>query len=194
MAEQIRPKLSTSRSAQTLGAMVRDDKIDRRKPPALTRHPMDELEIRRVKARVPTQLSACDGMTKELLRKDDIDDDRYSLTLDMLKDPPVVLGSSDRGGPYKLPKLADMPQSAISDYYATIVDFLRRQRQVFSDIYDPEDGVKNIMERVRATLGQISYEAAQEKRYHEKDLKLRWIHLPANNAGLSSVLLRDMLC
>lgn len=199
IAKTMRGKLSTSHGAHNLGALVGDDKIDRRKPASPTRLP---IAASTVKDRNPQQRSGRARLTKDAQRKGDIDDDRHSQTLDILEDPPVVIGLSDRGGPYKLPELVDISQAKIANYYATIVDFyhqgrrvdfLRRQTEVFNVIYHPNLGAKNIMEKARARLRHISPEIEQVKSYDDKDLKLRWIHLPVNNVSCPQPVILSIL-
>ncbi|KAE8449130.1 hypothetical protein EG329_008514 [Mollisiaceae sp. DMI_Dod_QoI] len=86
-------------------------------------------------------------------------------------------------------------KAKIDDFFAGIIDiyndgdgvaFLRRSRRVEKVIYDM--GPKAIMESARApvkksqiTLGEAQVGEAQETDRKEEDLRLRWVHLPANN-------------
>ena len=120
-------------------------------------------------------------------------EDKYSLTLDMLRDPPLVVGNPELDESYKRPSLTTTSKDEINGFDATIVDFysqhgrvkfFRRSRKVYNVIYDDNAGVEKIMNQARATIGKISPEAAKEQEYSREELRLRWIHLPANNVSL----------
>lgn len=117
---------------------------------------------------------------------------KFSLTLDMLRDPPLVVGMSDSDEKYDMPTIEQPLLDEIADYDATIVDFyraegrvnfLRRSRPIYDVIYNKKAGTKSIMDEARKKLEEISPEAAQEKHYAGDERQLRWIHLPANNVS-----------
>ncbi|KAB8300380.1 hypothetical protein EYC80_000562 [Monilinia laxa] len=145
----------------------------------------------------------------------------YSLTIDILKDPPLVQGWSEPDDPYRYPRLSNMSKRSsenfngpsekllqdfkgtIVDFYrhekSTRVDFLRRSRTVWDIIYGkPKEsgneksqdecstsGPAMIMKESGGKLKEIdlSSEVAKQESYSEKDLQLRWVHLPANNTN-----------
>lgn len=118
---------------------------------------------------------------------------KYELTVDMLVDPPPMTGVSTE--PYIITSPKEQLRQKIKDYYATIVDFycrdgridlLRRTRTVDTVIYQGENvktpnGPERIMDEARKTLGDISPGDAKEKNYTKEELRMRWVHLPANN-------------
>lgn len=118
---------------------------------------------------------------------------KYELTVDMLVDPPPMTGVSTE--PYTITSPEEQLRQKIKDYYATIVDFycrdgridlLRRTRTVDTVIYQGENvktpkGPERVMDEARKTLGDISPGDAKEKNYTKEELRMRWVHLPANN-------------
>ncbi|KAL4970686.1 uncharacterized protein BDV14DRAFT_194476 [Aspergillus stella-maris] len=100
-----------------------------------------------------------------------------------------VKGHSDKDEKYELPKLAANLEDTVKDIKPTIVDFychdarvdfLWRSRTIQDIIYSLADqgGPEKIMDEARRTLKDIDSESLV---YKSQDLKLRWIHLPANN-------------
>lgn len=124
-------------------------------------------------------------------RKAEQEKDEYSFTLDILRDPPLVIGMSESDEPFERPSFnkaledVDGFDATVVDFYHHNgrVDFLRRSRNVFSVIYSQQAGVEKIMDEARKLLEKISPEAAEEKKYSQEDLQFRWIHLPANNVS-----------
>ncbi|KAI9646501.1 hypothetical protein NHQ30_004494 [Ciborinia camelliae] len=143
----------------------------------------------------------------------------YSLTIDILNDPPLVQGWSESDEPYRYPELDagskessddfDGPskkllqefEGTIVDFYrhdeGTRIDFLRRTRTIWDTIYEKPkasetdgseashstSGPAKIMEEARENLKKIGSNSlvARQELYSEADLRLRWVHLPANN-------------
>ncbi|KAL9109115.1 MAG: hypothetical protein Q9227_006206 [Pyrenula ochraceoflavens] len=112
------------------------------------------------------------SMIQDESRVEEDEENRFSLTLDMLRDPPLVVGMSDSDEAYQTPVIEDTVKRDIDKFEATIVDFyrrdgrvnfLRRSRKVFNVIYDKNAGVEKIMKEARGTLKKISPEAAKEK-------------------------------
>ncbi|KAI9040728.1 uncharacterized protein KD926_007809 [Aspergillus affinis] len=140
-----------------------------------------------------------DGLRSQTDKAGSGTDDRYFLTLDMLRDPPPVIEASDSHKLNEKLKLDSSTKDEIEKYDATIVDFynsngrvdiLRRSRKMWNVIYkgastekgrEKDGGADQIMQQARQTLGKISEEAAKEKQYLPEDLRMRWIHLPLNN-------------
>lgn len=121
---------------------------------------------------------------------------KYDLTVDMLVDPPPMTGVSTE--PYTITSPNEQLRQTIEGHYATIVDFycrdgridlLRRTRNVDTVIYKEENeetptGPEKIMDVARTTLGKISPGDAKEKNYTKEELRMRWVHLPANNVRI----------
>ncbi|QSZ35438.1 hypothetical protein DSL72_008308 [Monilinia vaccinii-corymbosi] len=132
----------------------------------------------------------------------------YSLTIDILRDPPLVQGWSEPDEPYEHPQPYIDLKALLQRFEGTIVDFdrgeksmrvdfLRRTRTVWDIIYGKPmasetdrsqdkfrtSGPTMIMEEARQNLKKIglSSEVAKQESYSEEDLQLRWVHLPANN-------------
>ncbi|KAH8424343.1 ankyrin repeat domain-containing protein [Aspergillus melleus] len=142
-----------------------------------------------------------DGLRNQTDKAGSGTDDRYFLTLDMLRDPPPVIEASDSHRLNEKLKLDPSTKEEIEKYDATIVDFynsngrvdlLRRSRKMWNVIYkgastekgkEKDGGADQIMQQARQTLGKISEEAAKEKTYLPEDLRMRWIHLPLNNVS-----------
>ncbi|KAK9791444.1 putative Heterokaryon incompatibility domain-containing protein [Seiridium cardinale] len=118
----------------------------------------------------------------------------FDLTVDMLTDPPPVEGTF--ADSYEKPFDESPLKKPILDFYhATIVDFyqrdarvdlLRRSRSIYDVIYAESSksdrmGPDGIMQTARTTLEDISPKAAKGRKYEKKDLRMRWVHLPANN-------------
>ncbi|KAI1986702.1 hypothetical protein LOZ53_004600 [Ophidiomyces ophidiicola] len=120
---------------------------------------------------------------------------KYNLTLDVLRDPPPVVGFSDANIQYKLRVIEDNEQTVMDKFNATIVDFyqysnrvdfVRRSRKVSDVIYGPKSkkgndnigafGPEAIMKAARPSLN-----SKNAKGYHRNNLRVRWIHLPATN-------------
>ncbi|KAL4957032.1 hypothetical protein BDW69DRAFT_181043 [Aspergillus filifer] len=112
-----------------------------------------------------------------------------TIILDLLKNPPLVKGRSVKDEPYEQPKLDLNLKDKIKEIKSTIVDFychdegvdfLWRSRGIDNVIYSPANrgGPEKIMDEARRTLKEIDSESLV---YGSQDIKLRWIHLPANN-------------
>ncbi|KAL9616713.1 MAG: hypothetical protein Q9160_008433 [Pyrenula sp. 1 TL-2023] len=136
-------------------------------------------------------------VTDQVPKPDQEREDKFSLTLDMLRDPPLVVGMSDLDELYDMPAIEQSLAERIIEYEATIVDFyrrggrmnfLRRSRPVFNVIYDNKAGAERIMYEAMKRLEKISPEAAKEKHYYGDERQLRWIHLPANNMTWMQVI------
>lgn len=98
-------------------------------------------------------------------------------------------------------------KAKIDDFFAGILDiyndgegvaFLRRSRRVEKVIYDM--GPKAIMESARApikksqiTPGEAKIGEVQKTDHKEEDLRLRWVHLPANNVSTPTDI-EKLLC
>lgn len=111
---------------------------------------------------------------------------------------PAIVRIADSNKYLPKPTLDEATRESIDGFFAGIVDiyndaggvaFLRRSRRVSSVLYDK--GATAIMEsaRVPPTRTRVTSEKAQDaevqdkERYHKKDLRLRWVHLPANNVS-----------
>ncbi|ETS77830.1 hypothetical protein PFICI_09892 [Pestalotiopsis fici W106-1] len=149
------------------------------------------LEIAKSRRDQPKQTTEVD---MEGSRDKNEEEKDFKLTMDMLTDPPVV--ESAHLESYRKPITSDAQPGVLEAHWATIVDFyerdgqidlLRRSESVSNVIYskagpDNEDrGPEGIMNKARSDLEKISAEAAREKRHEKTDLRMRWIHLPANN-------------
>ncbi|KAI0418241.1 hypothetical protein F5X98DRAFT_386463 [Xylaria grammica] len=120
---------------------------------------------------------------------------QFDVTIDMLMDPPPVEGAST--DLYEeTPRDSELPKQELDRRWATIVDFyqrngrvdlLRRSRSIFDVVYnkisaaDNPAGPEAIMQKARSASKGIRLEVVKERDYEKKDLRMRWIHLPANN-------------
>ncbi|KAJ8133086.1 hypothetical protein O1611_g544 [Lasiodiplodia mahajangana] len=139
----------------------------------------------------------------EAFRKmeEDYIDIRDALQYGIPVDPSIV---SIRDGDRVLPSptLGQNIRASIGDFFAGIIDvykgedgvaLLRRSRKVDDVVYDK--GPSAIMESARAHINNSQQRSGKPStKLEEKDLQLRWVHLPANNMrwmeDLSAKLLR----
>jgi len=111
---------------------------------------------------------------------------------------PGIVKIADSGKALTVPSLGQTLSEKIDEFFAGIVDIyndagsvalLRRSRKVEKVIY--EKGPRAIMESARAgvNMSQVLPRKAQPKKAQstnlkEEDLRLRWVHLPANNVSI----------
>lgn len=131
------------------------------------------------------------------------ENEKYSQLVDMLGYPEMLFNPEIFQIPYGDKTYGSIPDSGETDaivgssrvtlldtFKASIIDcykredrisFLRRSRDVRTVIYD--EGPDAIMEKARKFMEQVRSEGEELYGYEEKSLRVRWIHLPANNVS-----------
>lgn len=122
---------------------------------------------------------------------------RFHLTLDMLRDPPIGTANGATSGDCKPPSLRDKSdkENISWNYEATIVDFysrgprvdlFRRQRPIYDVIYETDNGRPDgVMKMATSILKEVNPGVSLETENDRKEgsLRMRWIHLAANNVS-----------
>ncbi|KAJ5916676.1 hypothetical protein N7504_000691 [Penicillium tannophilum] len=107
---------------------------------------------------------------------------RYSHTLDILQDPPLVIGRKFESGPF-----------------TTNVWIFSDDLSLHDVVYNTEkDGPAKFMEKATELLKSVGREeiksiGMEERLYEKEDLTMRWIHLPANNMEWMEDLVQRLL-
>ncbi|KAG4433881.1 hypothetical protein IFR05_010640 [Cadophora sp. M221] len=190
-AERVEPGLHVNAGLELSDESLYQDMDERRPQSAGSDHFV---------AKDETHLTSTDE--KEFFKTMDRIEEEYLSICDSLlfhgKVPlnPAVVRIADSNKCLPKPTLDEDTRESIDGFFAGIIDiyndaggvaFLRRSRRVSSVLYDK--GATAIMDsaRVPLTSTRVTSEKAQDAevqnkgRYHKKDLRLRWVHLPANN-------------
>ena len=122
---------------------------------------------------------------------------RFHHTLDMLRDPPTGTDNGATAGDCKPPSLRDKSdkeniswnsEATIVNFYShgPRVDLFRRQRPIYDVVYETDNGGPDgVMKMVTSILKEVNPGVSLETENDRKEsgLRMRWIHLPANNVS-----------